>query len=245
MGKAYANGPGKRSRANEYENRERLTLDPDSLAGRCVVVPIHTTRERPRTTCALTNRARLHGNDATASRMALSPKEESFRARPVVFPVFLLCVFAGLLFAPITQGQLLINVDFGVGTHSAKLGPAATGLASNDFWNLYRHYEPKFTPGMPLVSDGTLKDLKQADGAVAAVSISVSNAPGVWGNATGDAMYDSYIFSQNGSNITVAVQNLKPGRYHFYLYGHADADVILATSAKASPKAMSRPPPMI
>lgn len=129
------------------------------------------------------------------------------------------------LFLCTAQGQTLINVDFGVGAKSAKVGPAATGQSTNDFWNLYRHYEPKFTPGMPLVSDGVLKGLKQADGSPTAVSISVSNAPGVWGNASGDAMYDSYIFSQNGSNITVAVRDLEPGRYHFYLYGHADADV--------------------
>jgi len=34
--------------------------------------------------------------------------------------------------------QTLINVDFGVGTQSAKVGPAATRQATNDFWNLYR-----------------------------------------------------------------------------------------------------------
>ncbi|MEW6307063.1 MAG: hypothetical protein AB1705_26670, partial [Verrucomicrobiota bacterium] len=42
---------------------------------------------------------------------------------------------------------------------------------------------------------------------------------------TGDPMYDTYIFSQNGSNITVQITGLEAGRYHFYLYGHADADV--------------------
>ena len=38
-------------------------------------------------------------------------------------------------------------------------------------------------------------------------------------------MYDTYIFAQNGSNITVTVSGLAPGRYHFYCYGHADPDV--------------------
>ena len=38
-------------------------------------------------------------------------------------------------------------------------------------------------------------------------------------------MYDTYIFSQNSSNLTVTVSGLAPGRYQFYLYGHADADV--------------------
>ena len=123
------------------------------------------------------------------------------------------------------QAQTLLNVDFGVGTASPKTGFAATGMGTNDFWNLYRHYEPKFTPGMPLVADGKLDKLKLADGTESGVSVAVKNAPGVWGNASGDPMFDTYIFAQNGSNITVTVTGLAPGRYHFYLYGHADPDV--------------------
>jgi type II secretory pathway pseudopilin PulG len=122
--------------------------------------------------------------------------------------------------------QTLINVDFGVGSASSKKGPAATGMGTNDFWNLYRHYDPKYVPGMPLVANGKLDKLKLADGTETEVGLSLSNAPGVWGNASGDPMYDTYIFSQNGSHLTVALSGLPPGRYHFYLYGHADADVI-------------------
>jgi len=123
------------------------------------------------------------------------------------------------------SAQTLLNVDFGVGSRSLKTGFAATGQSTNDFWNLYRHYDPKFLPGAILVPDGLLKDLKMADGTETRVSVAVNNAPGVWGNSTGDAMYDGYIFANNGSNITVTVQNLEGGRYHFYLYGHADSDV--------------------
>ncbi len=130
-----------------------------------------------------------------------------------------------ILIATPLRAQTLINVNFGVGSSSHKTGFAATGQATNDYWNLYRHYDPKYAPGMPLVADGIMDHLKYADGTVSKVSISVSNAPGVWGNATGDSMYDTYIFSQNGSNITVVLNQLEPGRYHFYLYGHADADV--------------------
>ena len=125
----------------------------------------------------------------------------------------------------ILHGQSLINIDFGVGGRSAKTGFAATGHGTNDFWNLYRHYDPKFIPGMPLVGEGVLANAKYADGTDSKVSVMVTNAPGVWGNATGDPMYDSYVFAQNGSNITVAIHRLEPARYHFYLYGHADADV--------------------
>ena len=129
-----------------------------------------------------------------------------------------------LLSVTVSPAQTLLNVDFGVGNASAKRGPAATGVGTNDFWNLYRHYDPKFTPGMPLVSEGRLDNLKLADGSDSTISLAVTNAPGVWGNSSGDPMYDTYIFSQNGSNITVTLTGLAPGRYHFYLYGHADAD---------------------
>jgi type II secretory pathway pseudopilin PulG len=124
-----------------------------------------------------------------------------------------------------TPAQTLLNVDFGVGKTSAKTGFAATGQATNDFWNHYHHYAPKFTPGMPLVAAGRLDNLKLADGSDSRVSIAVANAPGVWGNASGDPMFDTFIFAQNGSNLIATVTGLEPGRYHFYLYGHADPDV--------------------
>ncbi len=38
-------------------------------------------------------------------------------------------------------------------------------------------------------------------------------------------MFDTFIFAQNGTNLTVTLRGLEPGRYHFYLYGHADPDV--------------------
>ena len=145
----------------------------------------------------------------------------SWAQSPHIFPVVLLLLFLSL---PL-RAQTLLNVDFGVGSRSLKTGVAATGQSTNDFWNLYRHYDPKFLPGTTLVPDGLLKDLKLADGTETKVSVAANNAPGVWGNSTGDAMYDTYIFANNGSNITVTVENLEAGRYHFYLYGHADSDV--------------------
>ncbi len=124
------------------------------------------------------------------------------------------------------QAQTLVNVDFGAGARSGKTGFAATGQTTNDFWNLYRHYEPRYAPGMPFVTNGILRDLKQADGSPTPLSLTVSNAPGVWGNATGDPMYDGYLFAQDGSNLVVTISGLAAGRYHFFLYGHADPDVV-------------------
>ncbi len=141
------------------------------------------------------------------------------------FSLFVVWVmWAGLVMSP--EAQTLINLDFGGRSPNGKSGFAATGLATNDWWNLYRHYDPKFIPGMPLVTNGLLARLKYADGTDSNIAVAVTNAPGVWGNATGDPMYDTYIFSQDGSNMTVTVSGLAPGRYHFYLYGHADPDVL-------------------
>src|SRR5437667_12155371 len=40
-------------------------------------------------------------------------------------------------FTPALYSQSLLNVDFGIGTSSAKVGYAAVGKSDNDFWNLY------------------------------------------------------------------------------------------------------------
>ena len=143
----------------------------------------------------------------------------AFRPCYLLVWTFLFCCLAGS-----SPAQLLLNVDFGAGAAS-KTGMAATGIGTNDYWNAYRHYEPRFTPGMPLVANGKLDKLKLADGTESAISLSVSNAPGVWGNASGDPMFDTYMFNDSGSNITILIRGLTPGSYHFYLYGHADPDV--------------------
>lgn len=167
--------------------------------------------------------------DLPMNQGQLKMKNEKGKRRRLRATEFLIFNFAflisSLFLAPTTPAQTLLNVDFGVGEKSAKTGFAATGQATNDFWNLYHHYAPKFTPGMPLVADGRLDNLKLADRSDSHVSLAVMNAPGVWGNASGDPMFDTFIFAQNGSNLTATISGLEPGRYHFYLYGHADADV--------------------
>jgi hypothetical protein len=146
----------------------------------------------------------------------------NFRATQQAIVLAMLCALVLLPLA--SAGQTLVNVDFGAGGVSGKTGFAATGQRTNDFWNRYRHYEPKFTPGAPHVADGRLEGLKLADGSRLEAALTVTNAPGVWGNATGDPMFDSYIFAPNGSNMVVTLTGLETGRYHFYLYGHAEAD---------------------
>ena len=134
--------------------------------------------------------------------------------------VVLLC----LLGQRVGWTQSLIDIDFGGNTVTFARGPAGTGQGTNDYWNAYSHYTPRFSPGMHEVPNGQLGELKFADGSPSKANITVTNAPGVWGNATGDPMIDSFIFAPNGSNIVVTINGLEPGRYHFFVYGHADAD---------------------
>jgi hypothetical protein len=121
-----------------------------------------------------------------------------------------------------TQAQTLLNIDFGGGFPSGKKGQAAAGLSTNDYWNAYR--QPSEL-GMPPVPDGRLREVRFADGTPASVEVLVTNAPGLWGNSTGDPMLDSYLFAPNGSNLVVTITQLPAGRYHIYLYGWAAADV--------------------
>ncbi len=139
-------------------------------------------------------------------------------------PFSLLLVILILLRLVPAHAQVLLNVDFGAGSASGKVGHAGTGLATNDFWNLYTHYNPRMVPGRAFVPDSFLASLKFADKSESAVSLAVTNAPGVWGNTSGDPMFDSYIYAHNGSNISLTFRGLEPGSYHFYLYGHADKD---------------------
>jgi type II secretory pathway pseudopilin PulG len=132
---------------------------------------------------------------------------------------------AAFTVVPSASAQTLINVDFGVGQASGKSGFAGTGLATNDHWNLYSHYAPRFVPGTELKPHGWLAGLKLSDGAETGVALAVTNAPGVWGNASGDKMFDTYLFAMNGGNVTVTITGLTPGRYHFHCYGHAHPDV--------------------
>src|SRR6266508_6761306 len=109
----------------------------------------------------------------------------------------------------------LLNVDFGTGTISAKIGFAAIGQSTNDFWNLYSRDDGNGG----YRTFGTITNLKWADGTVSAVGLSVSNAPGAWNNGTSDPMYAVYLYPAGG-DIVVTATNLPLGTYDFYLYGH-------------------------
>ena len=121
-----------------------------------------------------------------------------------------------------TQAVNLIDVDFGVGTVSAKSGPAAVGQTANDFWNLYTRDDG---------SGGYLwyalvTNLQWAGGRPTTASMQVYNAPGAWGNNVADAMYGTYVYSLDPVHAmtTVVLTNLPTGTFDFYVYGHEPND---------------------
>jgi hypothetical protein len=112
--------------------------------------------------------------------------------------------------APVVQGQHLLNVDFGAGAATSKVGFAATGQATNDFWNFYSRDS----------GTGFLADLKYADGSTCPGSLTVSNAPGAWGAGSSDPMMDSYLYPGLMGSMSVVVSNLPSGLYSLYFYAH-------------------------
>src|SRR5207249_2253125 len=130
-------------------------------------------------------------------------------------------IFQFNLFASVLHAQSLLNIDFGVGTSSAKVGFAAAGQSANDFWNLYSRDDG--SGGYRTF--GAANNLKWADGTVTAMSVTVSNAPGAWHNGAADPMYDAYLYPLSGGNITATVRELPAGSYDVYLYGHGGPGV--------------------
>ncbi len=108
----------------------------------------------------------------------------------------------------------LINIDF-AGNSADKVGFAAVGLSTNDFWNGYN---------FPWYTVGNLPRLTNASRVAVSGGLTVLNAPGTWGWDIADAMYRSYSYPGDGGNITATLTNLGPGNYDFYLYGHSSTD---------------------
>ena len=120
---------------------------------------------------------------------------------------------AGIRFAldDLALSTPLLDLNFGA-SDSAKVGFAAIGLTDSDFWN-----------GITLnwQSSATISDVAWADGTSSGINVTVNNAPGGWGNSTGDGMYDSFIYPWDGGSIAVTLNNVPAGSYDFYLYGHS------------------------
>jgi len=111
----------------------------------------------------------------------------------------------------------LFNVNFGSPTTN-KVGFAALGLATNDYWNGY-YNSSNLT--------GSIVGLTNASGSASAGRVTIFNSPGIgsWnGGGNGDGMYTSFVYATNGGNVTLLLTNLTTGNYDFYLYGHGNTN---------------------
>ena len=121
---------------------------------------------------------------------------------------------------PATTIYSLINIDLGY-SPTNEVGPAAVGLTDDDGWNN--------VSGVGDTAPYGMSDLEYPDGTDSGVGITVTNAPGDWGNPVSDPMYSSYIYQWDDNPVVLAVTNLPYGRYDFYLYGHGAADDQIST----------------
>ena len=109
----------------------------------------------------------------------------------------------------------LLNLNFGLGDKS---GFAAIGKSVGDVWNVMgQAYNP----------DYTARYLRRSDGAATRVAARLENSGGIWGNKSGDTMYDSYVYPNSGpgdgvGDMTLTLTGLPAGHYDLALYGHAD-----------------------
>jgi hypothetical protein len=110
----------------------------------------------------------------------------------------------------------LLNVRFGGVGSKPKVGFAAVGMSTNDFWNAYRR-DGEFGEWHKYQ---VLPRLRWANGSGTHAGVIVENAPGHWGNGHQDPMMDEYLYSFDGRSVTLTFTNLSPGIYAVYAYGH-------------------------
>jgi hypothetical protein len=129
-----------------------------------------------------------------------------------------------------TTNGWLLNVDYSSGGtrgYSLKTGFAAVGLATNDFWNFYDR--DASTNSGDWRTSGTLTNLLLANGVQTTINMSVSDAPGEYGEGySSDPMYAYYIYPLDGGNNVVTFSNLPAGQYDVLVYvpnGHTEVIV--------------------
>jgi hypothetical protein len=124
--------------------------------------------------------------------------------------------------ASLSSGQLL-NIDFTSDLNPQylpKMGPAAVGVTADDYWNVYSRDDGSggFRP------NGSLSGLRYADQQPGGATLEVSNAAGAWINGAADPMFDWYLYPLGGGEISLALTQLPPGNYDFYIFGHGSLD---------------------
>lgn len=114
----------------------------------------------------------------------------------------------------------LLNIDFGSHDNPCfhtKLGPAAVGLGTNDFWNIYSR-DDGYGGWVP---NNQLQNLIWSDGLNSSINLGVTNAAGAWHTLNSDPMFESYLYplSRTG-NIGITISSLPQGVYDLYIYAH-------------------------
>ena len=135
---------------------------------------------------------------------------------PALLVTALLCIGSPVPSGAAGPDSGLIDIQFGQSISGVKVGLAATGLTTNDFWNFYNRDNGE--GGWRV--NGALPNLKFADGSASSVGLVVSNAPGCWFNGSSDAMYGTYLYPLGAGDITLVVTNLPAGENDFYIYGY-------------------------
>ena len=108
------------------------------------------------------------------------------------------------------------NIDFGSGSPSKQVGPAAAGRAG-DFWN---------TVSVGFNDHFTESDLKFAGGDPSPIEVEMINLGGGWSfrgkMGVKSPMLDTYNYptGNRGGNSQVVLHRVPPGKYSLYLYGH-------------------------
>lgn len=132
--------------------------------------------------------------------------------KPHLFILLLLLAVVGT-----SPAQTLINLNFGTGD---KVGLAAAGSTTNDFWNAYYP-----TNGMGGLYANGLLTLYNSGGTNSGGAILVYNVDAHDTNSVGDTMFDSYL-SASGTNLTLSFTNLPYGLYDVYAYAHGNTDAL-------------------
>ena len=125
-----------------------------------------------------------------------------------------------ILGVPAAPIKPLLNVNFTADKNPAfqvKSGPAAVGLQASDYWNVYSRDASSMYDWR---SEGTVANLRWANGGESGASISVTNAAGFWTTAASDAMLNTYLYPLGAGTISIYVRNLPAGNYNIFLYGH-------------------------
>lgn len=134
--------------------------------------------------------------------------------KSILVVLALLSLLAGSGFAQTNTNT--INVNFGAGT---KVGFAATGAGTNDYWNGY--YPTNGVGG--LFDPGSLVPLYSADGTNTVAGMLAFNVALAGTNNVGDTMFDSWL-AASGTNLYVTLTNIPYGSYDIYVYGHGDSN---------------------